>query len=156
MTAKATLPHRLDGEGKGAVPFRVTPAYDRGNREADPMNRAMLASLLALTAAEVASAAPERACIDTKQSYIARPLNNNQIYVETSFGAKKPPVRLTTSCHHLQSAIGFGLSSEFSCIDQGDIVVATLSGERQFCVVTKVEPYAAAKDDLPVKAEKSQ
>lgn len=104
-----------------------------------------------------AADAPKAACIDAHNSYVARPLNNHEVYVESSFGPKKPPVRVTTSCYHLQDAIGFGFSNEFQCIDQGDTVVATLMGDRQVCRVTKVQPYVPQKDDLPIKKnEKKQ
>jgi|GEM_PF-1451623 len=116
------------------------------------MTEIAIACVLAAGAASAADA-PKAACIDPHNSYLARPLNNHEIYVESSFGPKKPPIRLTTSCYHLQPAIGFGLSSEFQCIGQGDTVVATLMGGRQVCRVTKVQPYVPQKDDLPVKKD---
>jgi len=71
--------------------------------------------------------------------------------VQNSIGKPKPAVRLTTSCYHLQSAIGFGLSTEFGCIGRGDTVIATLMGDRQACVVTQIEPYSPRQGDLPEK-----
>lgn len=97
-----------------------------------------------------AAAAPA-SCIDTKRSYVARPLNATQVWVQNSIGTRKPPIRLSTTCRHLQSTIGISVSAQFSCIDQGDPVFATTGGERQSCVVTKVEPYTAAEGDLPEK-----
>ncbi|GAA0539684.1 hypothetical protein FHS83_003741 [Rhizomicrobium palustre] len=111
----------------------------------------ILYGLAALLVSVPAFAAEKAACIDPGSSYIAKPLNNIQVYVESSIGPKKPPVRLTTSCHHLQSADGFGLSAEFHCISQGDMVIATIGSDRQSCRVTKIEPYAPQKDDLPLK-----
>ncbi len=118
----------------------------------------MKTTLLALAAAGFAVAAqaadaPKAACIDPHLSYLARPLNNHEIYVESTMGPKKPAVRLTTSCHHLEPVIGFGFSAGFSCIGQGDTVVATAMGERQSCRITKIAPYTPQKGDLPVKPE---
>lgn len=97
-----------------------------------------------------AAAAPA-SCIDTKVSYVARALNSHDIWVQNSLGAKKPPVRVTTSCHHLQSSYAFSLSAQFTCLDKGDPVAATAGGDRQTCVVTKIQPYVAADGDLAEK-----
>jgi len=110
--------------------------------------------VLALTGFAVAAAAaelPKTSCIDPKLSYRARALNSREIYVEATIGRKKPPVRLSTTCYHLEPATNFGLSAEFSCLSQGDTVVANLIGERQSCRITKVAPYAPQPGDLPVK-----
>jgi hypothetical protein len=121
------------------------------------MTRTDLALLLGAASVVVIAAlvgnalAAPASCIDTKRSYIARPLTANQVWVQNSIGQKKPPVRLTTSCHHLGSANAISVSGQFSCISLGDPVVATSGAERQNCVVTKVEAYAAADGDLPQK-----
>lgn len=114
------------------------------------------AATIALIAAMIASAAAAEppakpSCIDTKISYVARPLNANEIWVQNALGQKKPPVRVSTSCHHVQNAIGFGLSAQFTCLGLGDPVIATTMGDRQACVVTKVQAYAPAEGDLPEK-----
>jgi hypothetical protein len=114
----------------------------------------MTVATIALIAAFAGNAAADPAktsCIDTKVSYVARALNSHDIWVQNSLGAKKPPVRVTTSCHHLQSSYAFSLSAQFTCLDKGDPVAATAGGERQTCVVTKVEPYAAQDGDLAEK-----
>jgi hypothetical protein len=96
--------------------------------------------------------APKVSCLDPHRSYIARPLNHHDVFAQQSIGAPKPAVRLKTSCTHLDPAIGFGLSSSFTCIGPGDSVVATINGgERQACVVTKVLPYAPEEGDIPQK-----
>lgn len=103
-------------------------------------------------AAEPPATPPARpSCIDTKQSYVARPLKANQIWVQNVLGQKKPPVRVTTSCYHLQSAVGFGLSAQFTCLAQGDTVVANTMGDREGCIVTKVQAYVPQDGDLPEK-----
>jgi hypothetical protein len=116
------------------------------------MSLAILGGFGLIVAAQAADS-PKASCIDPHRSYLAQPLNNHEIYVVNTMGPKKPPVRLTTSCYHLESALGFGLSSEFLCIGQGDTVVATLAGDRQICRVTKIASYVAQKGDLPTKAE---
>jgi hypothetical protein len=103
-------------------------------------------------AADPPATSPARpSCIDTKQSYVARPLSANQIWVQNSLGTKKPPVRVTTSCYHLQSADGFGLSAQFTCLAQGDTVSANILGDREGCIVTKVQVYVPQDGDLPEK-----
>lgn len=109
-----------------------------------------------LAGAALASAAwaeaPKASCIDPHHSYIARPLNHHDVFVQQSIGAPKPAVRLKTSCIYLDPAIGFGLSSPYTCIGLGDPVVATINGgKREACVVTKVLPYAPEKGDIPQK-----
>lgn len=116
------------------------------------MIRIGLAAMAAVLAANAALADPPQAsCIDPKRSYVARPLNSHDIFVQNSIGKAKPPVRLTTSCHHLQPVIGFGLSAEFACIGKGDTVIATAMGDRQSCVVTAIVPYAPQDGDLREK-----
>jgi hypothetical protein len=124
-----------------------------GNGEDSMKMSLLLLAAAAFAVAADAADAPKASCINPHQSYLARPLNNHEIYVENTMGPKKPPVRLTTSCYHLVPALGFGLSSDFQCIGQGDTVVATLMGDRQICRVTKVAPYVAQKDDFPRKTE---
>jgi hypothetical protein len=97
-----------------------------------------------------AVAAPA-SCIDSRRSYVARPLNATQVWVQNAIGEKKPPIRLSTTCHHLQSTIAVSISAQMTCIDRGDPVIATAGGERQSCVVTKVEAYAPADGDVPEK-----
>lgn len=117
------------------------------------MLKLMPAFTLAMVGAAAWAASPEASCLDPAASYVARPLNHHQIYAEQTFGKKKPPIRLTTSCYHLESADAFGLSAAFRCIAQGDIVVATIGSERQSCRVLKVEPYAAREGDKSAKPD---
>lgn len=90
-------------------------------------------------------------CIDTKRSYVARPLRFSDVWVQNSIGTKKPPIRVSTSCRHLGSTYAISLSSEFTCLSLGDVVVATAGGERQSCRVTKIQAYAPQDGDLPEK-----
>jgi hypothetical protein len=96
---------------------------------------------------------PKASCIDPHLSYIARALNKHDVYVEATIGPNKPPLRVTTSCLHVEPSSGFGFSKEFSCIGQGDSIIASTFGEGQSCRVTKVAPYVAQKDDFPLKME---
>ncbi len=113
------------------------------------------ALVLALAGFAVAAEAADTktTCIDPSHSYLARSLNDHDVYVESTMGRKKPPLRLVTSCRHLEPATAFGLSAEFQCIGQGDTIVANLIGDRQSCRITKIVPYAPQKDDLPGKTE---
>lgn len=105
-------------------------------------------SVLALTAtAAVAADAPKASCLDPHKSYVARPLNDHDVFAQQSIGKPKPPVRIKTSCIHIGSAIGIGLSGTFNCIGLGDRVVATVGGSRESCVVTRVLPYAPEEGD---------
>ena len=110
------------------------------------MKLPVLAAALAATAS---AALADASCIDPHKSYVARPLNHHDVFVQTSLGAPKPPVRLTTSCIHLDPAIGFGLSSQFNCVGLGDTVVATINGgTRESCIVTRVQPYQPQEGDI--------
>lgn len=98
-----------------------------------------------------AAAADKPACIDTKRPYLARALNAHEIFVQSTLGPARPALRITTTCRRLQSAIGFGISTEFTCLSRGDTVVANLVSEHQPCTVTAVVPYVPQKDDIPEK-----
>jgi hypothetical protein len=116
------------------------------------MKLAILAGAGLVLASAAWAQAPKASCVDPHSSYVARPLNNHDVFVRQSIGKPKPPIRLKTSCIHLDSAIGFGLSSSFTCIGLGDPVVATINGGgHQGCVVTKVLPYAPEEGDIPQK-----
>ena len=90
-------------------------------------------------------------CVDARHGYVARAVNNHEVFVQNSFGKARPPIRLTTSCQHLETMTSFGLSTEFNCIDTGDAVVATTASVRQGCRVTKIQPYVAEAGDWPAK-----
>ncbi len=107
----------------------------------------LVVSALALTGAAMAATAAS--CIDPHKSYVARPLNNRDVFVRQSIGTAKPPVRLQTSCIDIHAALGFGISSSFNCVGLGDTVVATINGgRRESCRVTKVLPYAPQDGDI--------
>jgi hypothetical protein len=113
------------------------------------MKLLFLAALLAATSTAALADAPNASCIDPHKSYVARALNHHDVFVQTSIGTPRPAVRLTTSCIYLDPAIGFGLSSQFTCMGRGDTVVATtISGTRESCIVTRVLPYAPEEGDL--------
>ena len=113
------------------------------------MKLVIFAALLAATSTAALADAPKASCIDPDKSYIARPLNHHDIFVQTSIGKPRPPVRIKTSCIYLDPAIGIGLSSQFNCVGLGDTVVATtVSGTRESCIVTRVLPYAPEEGDL--------
>ncbi len=112
--------------------------------------------LILVTAAGIALASAacaevsKTSCINPQRSYIARPLNHHDVFVQQSIGAPKPPVRLKTSCSYLDPAIGFGLSSPYTCIGLGDHVVATINGgKREACIITGVLTYAPEEGDIP-------
>jgi hypothetical protein len=106
------------------------------------------ASTAAASTAAMADA-PRASCIDPQRSYVARPLNHHDVFVQTSMGKPKPPVRLKTSCINLAPAIGIALSSSFACVGLGDTVVATtVDGRREACRVTRVLPYAPEGGDI--------
>jgi hypothetical protein len=108
-----------------------------------------IALLAAAAPAQAESAVQRASCIDTSRDYLARPLNDHEIYVQSMIGKPRPPIRLKTSCHNLHPAIGIGLRTQFTCIGLGDTVVATLNGgEQESCVVTGVLPYAPNTGDL--------
>jgi hypothetical protein len=116
------------------------------------MKLVLAAGLSVAIAGAAWAEAPKASCIDPHRSYVARPLNHHDVFVQNSMGAPRPPVRLKTSCTYLDPAIGIGLSSQFTCMGLGDTVVATtIDGKREACVVTKVLAYAPEQGDLPPK-----
>jgi len=108
----------------------------------------LLLATMSLTVAAEAADPPKTSCIDPHRDYVARALTNHEVYVENSMGAKKPPLRVTTSCFHLERSSGFGFSKEYSCIGQGDGVVASTFSEVQSCRVTKIAPYVPQPGDM--------
>ncbi len=116
------------------------------------MKLILIAGAAAVLASAAWAEAPQASCIDPHRSYVARPLNHHDVFVQQSIGKPKPPVRLKTSCTYLDPAIGFGLNSSFNCMSLGDSVVATINGgRRESCVVTGVKAYAPEEGDLPQK-----
>ncbi len=88
-------------------------------------------------------------CFNPQRSYSAHSLNRHEVFVQTTMGKPRPPVRVTTTCINLEPAIGFGFSASFICVGMGDSVVAsTADGRREQCVVTRVAPYVSAAGDV--------
>jgi hypothetical protein len=113
------------------------------------MKRVLLAGVAIVVAGSAWAEAPKTSCIDPHRSYVARPLNNHDVFAQTSIGTPKPPVRFKTSCINLDPAIAVTLSSQFNCVGLGDHVVATtVDGKRESCIVTKVLPYAPEDGDI--------
>lgn len=117
-----------------------------------PVKLVLVAGAVAALAGTAGAEAPRPSCINPHQSYVARPLNHHDVWVQNSIGKPKPPVRLKTSCIYLDPAIGIGLNSQFTCVSLGDTVVATtIDGKRESCVVTGVQTYAPEDGDFPAK-----
>ena len=115
------------------------------------MKLIVLAGFVAVTNAAWADA-PKASCIDTRRSYVARPLNHHDVFVRSTMGNPKSPVRVKTTCIYLDPAIGIGLNAEFTCLGLGDTVVATtIDGHRESCRVAGVVPYAPEQGDIPEK-----
>jgi len=102
-----------------------------------------------LLAAVPAPAAPGASCIDPHKSYVARPLNAHDVYARTTLGTPRPAVRLATTCAHLAHANAVSLSSSYTCMGLGDIVIATtIDGRREACRISAVQPYVPDGNDL--------
>jgi hypothetical protein len=113
------------------------------------MKTLILVALLAATSTAALADEPKASCINPRKSYIARPLNQHDVFVQSSMGKPKPPVRIKTTCTSLESAIGFGLSAEFNCMGLGDTLTATTANGRvTVCKVKRVVPYAPEDGDL--------
>lgn len=111
-----------------------------------------IATVVLIAAVAGNAAAGTTACIDPHASYVARPLNAHDIFIQPAIGKDRPALRLTTTCRHLQSPAAIGIGSSVACIGKGDVVSVTLFSERQTCTVTGVAPYAAQDGDLPPKS----
>lgn len=105
--------------------------------------------LAAASFAAQADPAPVKSCINTEHSYVAHRLNQHEVFVQSAIGKARPALRLRTTCINLEPAIAIGLSTEFTCIGQGDQVIATTAdGHREHCLVSGVLPYVPDKNDL--------
>jgi hypothetical protein len=113
------------------------------------MRLLILVALLAANSVSALAETPKPTCIDPQRSYVARPLNKHDVFVQTSMGAPKPPVRILTTCTSLTSAIGFGLNAQFNCVGMGDTVTATTAdGQVSVCKVKRVVPYSPEEGDF--------
>jgi hypothetical protein len=113
------------------------------------MKLLLVAAVFAAASTAALAETPKTTCIDPHRSYVARPLNHHDVFVQTSIGKPKPPVRLKTSCTYLDPAIGIALSSNFACVGLGDTVVATTAdGKHEACRITRVLPYAPEEGDI--------
>ena len=93
----------------------------------------------------LAAESPHNICIDTHYSYQARYLAGQDIVAKALLGHDRRELKISTTCIFLSSANHIALSSEFSCIATGDTVAtSSLSGERQSCRITHVEPFVPA------------
>lgn len=112
------------------------------------MRHLILVALLAANSTAALAEAPKASCINPRKSYIARPLNQHDVFVQTSIGKPKPPVRVRTTCTSLESAIGFGLSAQFNCLGMGDTLTATTANGRvSVCKVRRVVAYEPEDGD---------
>jgi hypothetical protein len=81
-------------------------------------------------------------CIDPHYDYQALYLKDHDIVVKQTLGHDHRPLRVTTTCFNLRSALSIRVSADFKCLDKGDNVATnTIDGEHQQCRITHVEPY---------------
>lgn len=99
-----------------------------------------LALLVAVPA--FATEAPKPICIDPHYDYQALYLKDHDIVVKQTLGHDHRPVRVTTTCFDLRSALSIRVAADFRCLDKGDTVATnTIDGHHQQCRITHVEPY---------------
>jgi hypothetical protein len=100
--------------------------------------------LALLTApAFAAETPPKPICIDPHYDYQALYLKDHDIVIKQTLGHDHRPLRATTTCYNLSSALTIRVSADFRCLDKGDNVATnTISGDHQQCRITHVEPYA--------------
>ncbi|HUE63950.1 MAG TPA: hypothetical protein VMO78_06215 [Rhizomicrobium sp.] len=105
-----------------------------------------------LAAASPALAQDKPLCVDASQDgrYNARPLSLHTVLARNAFGSDRRPVKLETTCIHVDRAAFVSLRSFTRCIAIGDDVVTSIpGGQREICRVTRVTPapesYADAK-----------
>ena len=97
---------------------------------------------LALLAAAPAVAEAKPICIDPHYDYQALYLKDRYIVIKQTLGHDHRPLRATTTCFNLRSALTIRVSADFRCLDKGDNVATnTISGEHQQCRITHIEPY---------------
>lgn len=107
------------------------------------MKNAIGLSVLLLLSSSAATAAPA-ACVDVQRSYEAHTDGMHDVIIRNAIGKPRPPLRLTTTCVNLEKADAISVSSDFGCVSQGDIVVATkIDGHREVCRVSSVAPASA-------------
>jgi hypothetical protein len=81
-------------------------------------------------------------CIDPHYDYQALFLKDHDIVIHQTLGHDHRPLRLTTTCFDLRSAMTIRVSADFRCLAQGDNVATnTIDGHIQQCRITHVEPY---------------
>ena len=101
-----------------------------------------LPTLLAASAIVAAEAPQKPICIDPHYSYQALYLKDHDIVVKQTLGHDHRPLRATTTCFDLRSALTIRVSADFRCLDKGDNVATnTIDGHLQQCRITHVEPY---------------
>jgi hypothetical protein len=89
-------------------------------------------------------------CIDPHYDYQALFLKDHDIVVKQTLGHDHRPLRATTTCFNLRSAMTIRVSADFKCLDKGDNVgTSTIDGEHQQCRITHVEPYTPPVGGAP-------
>ena len=106
-------------------------------------------ALLVATAPSFATDAPPTPiCIDPHYDYQALYLKDHDIVIKQTLGHDHRPIRATTTCFNLRSALTIRVAADFRCLDKGDTVATnTISGEHQQCRITHVEPYTPPATD---------
>jgi len=97
---------------------------------------------LLATAAIAAEAPAKPICIDPHYNYQALYLKDHDIVIKQTLGHDHRPLRATTTCFDLRSALTIRVSADFQCLDRGDNVATnTIDGHVQQCRITHIEPY---------------
>ena len=83
-----------------------------------------------LAAASPALAQDKPLCVDASQDgrYNARPLSLHTVLARNAFGSDRRPVKLETTCIHVDRAAFVSLRSFTRCIAIGDDVVTSIPG----------------------------
>jgi len=107
------------------------------------MKSAYIVFPMALLVAPALAAPGEKPiCIDPHYSYQARYLKDHDIVIKQTLGHDHRPLRATTTCFDLRSALTIRVSTDLRCLDKGDNVATdTIDGHVQQCRITHIEPY---------------
>ena len=103
---------------------------------------ALLTAAAPVLAADLPPPVQKPICIDPHYDYQALYLKDHDIVIKQTLGHDHRPLKLTTTCIDLRSALSIRVSADFRCLDKGDNVATnTIDGHFQQCRITHVEPY---------------
>lgn len=105
---------------------------------------ALLVCLTLQASAALADSLPQRICVEARRrdDYTARAVGRHDIVVRNTAGRDRRPLRLETTCVHIEPGAVVYVHSFTGCIGLGDdVIAASLDNRAELCRVSGSRPF---------------